>query len=907
MASTYTVKKGDTLSEIAVTYKTTIGSSLTLQQRIDKLVSLNDIDDPNLIIVGQVLRLTGSAAPVAKKSNSSKVTIKLFGLQSNTDDTVFVSWKWDKDNTDHYIVKWHYDTGDGVWFLGSESSDVKVKHATYGAPSNAKRARVSIKPVSKTHKVKGKDTNYWTADWSEYKVYNFRDNPPATPSAPSVSINKYTLTAELNNITIDATAIQFQVVQNDKTFYKSGTAQIKTNAASCLFSISAGSKYKVRCRAYRARDREYSAWSEYSSDSSTIPTTPSQITVCKATSETSVHLEWPKSTTATSYDIEYATEKKYLATTSSNSETETKTGITTTKYEMTGLESGKTYFFRVRATNDVGSSGWSKISQVTIGKRPAAPTTWSSTTTCISGEQLILYWVHNTEDGSSQTKAELELIINGIKTVKTITNTTDEDEKDRTSSYTINTSSYTEGSVIKWRVRTAGVTNLYGDWSIQRTVDVYAPPTLNMRITNIDGDEINTVEAFPIYIYALAGPNTQAPINYHVSVVSNDTYETVDQIGNTKIVSEGDEIYSKYFNTSEALLLELSASNIDLQNNVKYTVKCMVTMNSGLTGEDVGSFTVSWEDAEYEPNAEILYDDETYVCHIRPYCEYYRSTVYQVTYDSITDEYTKTTTVINDPLGSIVPGAYTNDGYEVYSGTLTDESSVYYCFEYADELELVPNVTLSVYRREFDSSFVELATGIENLKNTFITDPHPSLDYARYRVVAIEKTTGAVSYYDLPGAPIGESAVIIQWDESWTSFDPSSNSEIDELDQPPWSGSLLRLPYNIKVSDKYSADSSLIKYIGRKRPVSYYGTQLGETSSWSVDIDKDDEETLYALRRLAIWMGDVYVREPSGSGYWASIKVSFNQGYDSLTIPVTFEVTRVEGTEQAEVTNMDEL
>ena len=40
-------------------------------------------------------------------------------------------------------------------------------------------------------------------------------------------------------------------------------------------------------------------------------------------------------------------------------------------------------------------------------------------------------------------------------------------------------------------------------------------------------------------------------------------------------------------------------------------------------------------------------------------------------------------------------------------------------------------------------------------------------------------------------------------------------------------------------------------------------------------VDKNDKETLYALRRLAKWMGDVYVREPSGSGYWANVTVSF--------------------------------
>ena len=105
---------------------------------------------------------------------------------------------------------------------------------------------------------------------------------------------------------------------------------------------------------------------------------------------------------------------------------------------------------------------------------------------------------------------------------------------------------------------------------------------------------------------------------------------------------------------------------------------------------------------------------------------------------------------------------------------------------------------------------------------------------------------------------------------------------------------MLRIPYNIDVSDSNSPDVSFIKYIGRKRPVTYYGTQIGDTSTWNVEIPKDDRETLYTLRRLAIWMGDCYVREPSGSGYWANVKVSFSQKHCDVTIPVTLSITRVE-------------
>lgn len=813
-----TVVKGDTLSEIALTYKDYISGS-TNAARIQTLVKLNDISDPDFIVVGQVIKLSGTATTAAT-NNTSRATIKLFGLQSNTDRTIYATWTWSKSNTKEYQVIWYYDTGDGVWFIGSDST-VTSKQSTYNAPSNAKSVRFKVKPISTTKTVNNKQTSYWTAAWSDIKTYYFSNNPPSTPPVPTVTIDKYRLTATLDNIgELNATSIQFQVVKDDKTVFKTGTATITTDHASYVCTINAGSTYKVRCRA--CKNKQYSDWSEYSGSLSTPPAATAGITTCKATSETSVFLQWAAVSTAETYDVEYVTKKEYF---DGSDQINKITGIETSQYEKTGLESGQEYFFRVRSVNDQGSSAWSSIVSIIIGKKPSPPTTWSSTTTAITGESLTLYWVHNAEDGSSQTYAEVEMYVGGVKEIYTVQNSTEEDEKDKTSSYVIDTAEYIEGTKIQWRVRTAGITKDYGEWSVQRTVDIYAPPTLELSVTDIEGELLETLKTFPFYISALAGPNTQAPIGYHLSVIANETYETVDNMGNDVMIKEGESVYSKHFDISEPLLVEMSANNLSLENNIDYTITCSAYMNSGLTAESYFEFTVSWTDDENWPNAEIGIDDETLVAYINPYC---------------------------------------ND---------TD-------------------VLLSVYRREFDGSFTELATDIDGHKHTYITDPHPALDYARYRVVAKSNTTGAISFYDVPGYPVGEKAVIIQWDEEWSYFDVTEDAE---LEQPPWSGSMLKLPYNIDVSDKYSPDVSLVNYAGRKHPVSYYGTHHGQGSSWKVEIPKSDVETLYALRRLAMWMGDVYVREPSGSGYWAQITVSFSQTHCKTTIPVSFDVTRVEG------------
>lgn len=811
MATTYTVVKGDTLSELAVKFGTTVA----------KLVALNDISDPDFIVIGQVLQIDGDSSTPAKNT-SSKANIKVFGLQSNTDRTVYATWTWDKDNTENYEVMWYYDTGDGVWFVGNDGTE-KHKQSTYSAPSNAKRVKFKVKPVSKKKTVNNKETSYWTASWSTEKTYSFADNPPSKPNAPSLEIEKYKLTTKLENLPANITKVQFQIVKDNKTVFKTGTATVSTTFVSYSCTVDAGAEYKVRCRTYTKA--EVSEWSDYTGNVATIPSAPKAITTIRASSETSVYLEWDKVATADTYDLEYTTKKEYFDLADATTKV---TGIEFTKYEKTGLETGEEYFFRVRAVNEKGETAWSEISSVAIGKKPAAPTTWSSSTKVTVGEELNLYWVHNSEDGSSQTYAILELIVDGVQDLKYIKNSTDEDEKDKTSVYSIDTSKYKEGTTIQWRVQTAGVmSNSYGDWSIQRTIDVYAPPTLELNMVDSNDEAIDTLTAFPFYIRGLAGPNTQAPIGYHLTITANEAYETVDQIGNVKMVSKGEAIYSNYFDISDPLMVELSANNLDLENNVTYTVTCVVSMNSGLTAESSLDFTVAWEDLVYEPNAEIAIDEETLMAHIRPYSE--------------------------------------------------------------DDRD---DITLAVYRREFDGTFIEIASGIVNGEYTFVTDPHPALDYARYRIVATANDTGAVSYYDVPGYPVGEKAAIIQWNESWHGFD---TDEEDSIVEPSWSGSMLKLPYNIDVSDKRNVDVALIEYIGRSHPISYYGTQLGEASTWTMEIPKNDKDTLYTLRRLSIWTGDVYVREPSGSGYWASVTVSFNQKHCEVTIPVTLDITRVEG------------
>jgi hypothetical protein len=440
------------------------------------------------------------------------VEITGFGLLSTSDNTLYVTWSWNKrDKTEKYKVVWEYQTKEG-WFTG-ETTEMTVdedyyeasEEDTYDIPTGALAVQFKIKPISKTHTVSTtvttntlKDKGLTTVSnvldklgintdktetktqtveyfsniaWSPWKTYTVTQIFE-TLSAPSVEIdddNK--LTATLDNLTIDAEYITFEIVKDDTTKFDASSALTidKYNRASYSCAVDPGHEYKVRCQASKKNGSTTlkSEWSPFSENVQSMPDVPGDVK-CEANGKDqdnySVYIEWGKIVSADTYTIEYSTKREYFDNAGGSTSRAT-TEDASTNIIIFGLDASE-YFFRVQSTNEKGSSDWSEIVSVKIGEPPAAPTTWSSTTTAIVGEPLSLYWAHNSEDGSSQTYGRLELDVDGHITTYEIKNDgyyginiagslykikdyEKESEKDLTRYCTVDTSAYTEGTVIK--------------------------------------------------------------------------------------------------------------------------------------------------------------------------------------------------------------------------------------------------------------------------------------------------------------------------------------------------------------------------------------------------------------------------------------------------------------------------
>ena len=964
--SKYTVKRGDTLWDIATTYSSSISGN-TINAKINTLVALNNIKNRDLIYVGQVLILSGSSSSSSSSSSSNKTsssttattnakpTISGFGLKSD-DDTgrdMIVNWSWTKTNTKGFTVRWKQYLNDkwvatdsNIEYPDSATTDAEKEmfhQSTFSADELATKVAFQVRPFYKSND----KVVYWSAkdgDWSDEKQYDFSENPPLVPETPEVKLEDdgVTLTISISNIDakeLEAVSVKFNIVKdNTSSIHTSDpiTINTDTNYVSYQYKVSLGSEYCVRACSVSSKNKT-SGWSTFSANVGTKPSAPTAITTCKKSKDSedgtiSVFLEWTAVTTAKQYLIEYTTNEKYFdnptGSTSSISTNDARTSI-----EVYGLETGADYFFRVRAVNDNGESDPSPVISVTLGEPPAAPTTWSSANSAFVGEAMELNWIHNTSDGSAQTYAQLSLQINnGNWTTFTFKNTTNEhsDEKTDVTSFSYGTAISYKGSLmvkmdtsnkvirnskIVWKVRTAGISDEFSDsaWSVERTIYIYEKPTLVLSmvkdLAESDGTIVEDLDSFPFYIRAnvdLDSYELQRPVGYHLRIVADEYYETVDDAGRTVVINSGDAVYSKYFDTSDVLIVEMSANNINLESGIRYSVFCSTDMSTGLSVEQSYQFSVNWVDVEYAIDATVEINNEAYTAIITPYCvnsiihftvkstsgisvgNRYEIGNFIVVVSSINNSETLVCTFdTNTPYNSTWEGLSQNGSLVLVSDDLN--KTVNYTAWTIDNI-FVDNIELAVYRREYDGTYMEVASGVPN-NGTTVTDPHPSLDYARYRLVAKDTVTGAVSFYDMAGKPVNGNAVIIQWNEVWSTFDVTN----DTADSPEWSGSLVKLPYNIDVVDSRKREVELVKYAGRENPVSYYGTQREESSSWNVTIPKDDKETIYALRRLSLWSGDVYVREPSGMGYWANVAVSFNQNHREVTVPVTINVTRVEG------------
>ena len=194
-ATTYTVKSGDTLSKIAANHNTTTST----------LTSLNNLSNPNLIYVGQVLKLTSGSTSSSTSTTSSTTTSSATTYTVKSGDTLS-KIAANHNTTTSTLTSLNNLSNPNLIYVG------QVLKLTSGSTSSTSTASATTSSATTTYTVKSGDTLSGIA-----AKYN----------------TTYTTLAKVNNIS------------NANEIYVGQTLKISTTSTTSSTSTSSSKSYTV--------------------------------------------------------------------------------------------------------------------------------------------------------------------------------------------------------------------------------------------------------------------------------------------------------------------------------------------------------------------------------------------------------------------------------------------------------------------------------------------------------------------------------------------------------------------------------------------------------------------------------------------------------------------------------------
>jgi len=774
------------------------------------------------------------------------------------DGTVIARWKFNTGSTtEHFSIYWEYwNTTNGIWVLASGSgssvptssyetiSGVRWFQTTWspsGAAETSTSVRIYVDPIPKSG-----------SKWSHGGVYSKSITNPKWTNLHGQALEppKYDIDWYGNLIRLNVTSMPALV--QDIVYYRSqnGGASKSWMASTPNTPVSMtpanGTYYQFQAR-WRLDKKTLGELSLPSEIYYGRPMRPTNLTakVVSCDSESgSVRLDWKDSgSTGDKYLVEWSEDPEAWdnhADVESSEEPGEPDGNNNGWRTIGGLEPGKTYWFRVKRGESKAEEAYEWSDYACVGK--------SSSTLQVSCVMGTVPAAPTLGQVPSTAVVDEPLTLSWthnsedgsaqtayqLQVYKGSWSTVSTGTTSQTFTVSPSTQGFTDGDTLQWRVRTKGAldTGSSADWSPWSS-------TGSVTVWAKPASTIyapSTVEQMPISLEIEVGSTSagNTPTRYWLNVVADEPYEAVGPDGEPVWVAEGETVWS-----GEAV--------------------------PGDDGCDESGWSVSLTvvDIRLNPGA-------TYVVNGGCY-----------TSQGLKSDATPATFVAD-----INQTAVSGCDADVTFDRATMAATVMPRCTDGPEGELLQGVTLSVWRLGDPNEMI--GEWMVNDGHAICLDAHPTFGTCTYRIVATDSTSGAQGFSDVI-INISAPGIVIQWDEDWS--EPTN-----DMEGISFSGQRLILPFNVDVTEQWSKQSSLNEWAGRKSPVSRYGTQRGHTATWSCVVNRyRGLDQVNAVRKLATYMGDVYVREPYGSGYWAHVDVaSLGAVHGSPAVQVSLNVTRVD-------------
>ena len=333
---------------------------------------------------------------------------------------------------------------------------------------------------------------------------------------------------------------------------------------------------------------------------SSVPTAPTSLTLAKTNIEGTISVKWTWSwTSATGLELSWADHEDAWYSTD-EPETYKVSDTHATEWRISGLETGKKWYVRVRLVEETEEttvySPWSAIGEIDLSAKPSIPTlALSQGVVPITGE-VTAYWTFLSGDGTNQIYAEIcEATISG----NTVSYGSIIAHTQTAQQVTISASRWTAGTTHHLCVRTLSGSNQRSEWSAPVSVQIASPLTATISATSLSSGNLTALPFTATITGAGAGGTTTLAIeraeDYHVERPDETNYNGY----------KGETI-AQFTQTGEAQITITRAMLLgSLDDGARYTLVATVQDGLGQSAETRQNFTVAWSHQAAAPTGTV--------------------------------------------------------------------------------------------------------------------------------------------------------------------------------------------------------------------------------------------------------------------------------------------------------------
>lgn len=548
---------------------------------------------------------------------------------------------------------------------------------------------------------------------------------------------------------------------------------------------------------------------------------------------------------------------------------------------ITGLETGKEWWFRVRAVREaddnITHSSWSKDMPIDLSSAPATPALYLSEEAITENDIVTAYWSYMTTDGTAQISAEIveAELSNGTWTYGRSAGATssaqhiDIDAKKQ---------GWTNGTTKYLALRTRSGSGGLSDYSTPVKLEIAAKPTVAITSTGLattdtvteyfEGD--GSTKKFTCADALSAAPTATVNGSSRACTYSGDT------VTMSTAPADGATLAITYTTTAHKVLADLpfsvtvttaNASDVTLAIERASTYpmdRPDGTQTDGAEGETIfvetaaalssNTFTVNNSDdligklddgAEYNLVATVI-DKHKQTARVEiPFKVHWSHQAWEPTATFVTDT--------DNYIAKITPASAT--GYETGD-------------------------TCDIYRLGIDKP--ELIYPNATFGETYV-DPFPAFgEHSGYKVVTVTKN----------GDYITDRDTFAEFD---TTDGDGSYTQLDTgMLVIDFDGDRAELPYNITLDNSWSKDFQRTAYLGGHVAGDHNKAVTRDLTAGTVTTRKTNTDVIETMRKLARYPGLCHVRTPEGSSFTADVQVSEQMSFDSALASYSLTIQKVD-------------